>query len=83
MTQTRTTAAIAARQRSTEQMLDRVRHTITQMHRERAHITTAAVARRADVSRTFLYQNTVARALLSAAAQQGMSRPGSSGERTN
>jgi hypothetical protein len=44
---TRTTAAIAARQRSTDQMLDRVRHTITQMHRERAQITTAAVARRA------------------------------------
>jgi chromosome segregation ATPase len=66
---TRTTAAIAARQRSTEQMLDRVRRTITQMHRERARITTAAVARRADVSRTFLYQNTAARALLSAAAQ--------------
>jgi chromosome segregation ATPase len=71
MTQTtRTTAAIAARQRNTEQMLDRIRHTITRMHRERAHITTTAVARRADVSRTFLYQNTVARALLAAAARQ-------------
>ncbi len=71
MTQsTRTTAAIAARQRSTEQMLDRVRRTITQMHRERVRITTAAVARRADVSRTFLYQNTVARELLAAATQQ-------------
>jgi hypothetical protein len=71
VTQTaRTTAAIAARRRSTEQMLDRVRQTITQMRRERAHMTTAAVARRADVSRTFLYQNKVARALLAAAAQQ-------------
>ncbi|MFF4383941.1 DUF6262 family protein [Kitasatospora sp. NPDC001547] len=56
-----TAAAIAARRRTTDLMNVRVRQALTQMRRERAKITYAAVARRADVSRTFLYQNDDAR----------------------
>jgi chromosome segregation ATPase len=49
-------------------MLHRVDHALRQMRREHARITVAAVARRADVSRTFLYQNQQARALITTAA---------------
>jgi predicted nucleic acid-binding Zn-ribbon protein len=41
---------------------------LQQMRRERAAVTSAAVARRAGVSRSFLYQNAEARALVTAAA---------------
>jgi hypothetical protein len=61
---TRTKAAIQARQASTEQMLHRVRDTLRQMRRDHIPVQTAAVARRAEVSRTFLYQNDQARKLL-------------------
>lgn len=64
----RTAAAHAARQATVETMLDRVREALRQMRRERAAITVAAVARRADVSRTFLYQNAEARTLVAEAA---------------
>jgi hypothetical protein len=40
------------------------------MRRERAVISVAAVARRAGVSRTFLYQNADARALVAAATDE-------------
>jgi hypothetical protein len=66
----RTRAAIQARRAVAEAMLDRVRDALRHMRRERARITVAAVARRADVSRTFLYQNTDARALITEAAAQ-------------
>ena len=49
-------------------MIQRVDRALQQMRRERAPITSAAVARRADVSRSFLYQNADARALVTAAA---------------
>jgi predicted nucleic acid-binding Zn-ribbon protein len=64
----RTSAAIQARRASTEQMLQRVRDALRQMRRDHVAIQTAAVARRADVSRTFLYQNDEARKLLADAA---------------
>lgn len=64
----RTAAAIDARRATTEEMLQRVRQAIRQMGREHAAITTAAVARRAHVSRTFLYQNTHARQLISSSS---------------
>jgi hypothetical protein len=71
----RTTAAIQARRTTVDGMLDRVRDTLRRMRRERAHITVAAVARRADVSRTFLYQNSQAHELVTAAmAAQGDQR---------
>jgi chromosome segregation ATPase len=66
----RTSVAIQARRATTEAMLHRVREALRQLRRERAHVTVAAVARRADVSRTFLYQNTDARALITEAAGQ-------------
>jgi chromosome segregation ATPase len=66
----RTTAAIQARRGTTEAMLHRVREALRQMRRERARITVAAVARRAGVSRTFLYQNTDARTLVTDAAAE-------------
>ncbi len=65
---TRTKAAIQARQASTEQMLHRVRDALRQMRRDHIPVQTAAVARRAAVSRTFLYQNEQARMLLAEAA---------------
>jgi hypothetical protein len=56
-------------------MLDRIRDTLRQMRREHAKITVAAAARRADVSRTFLYQNPAARQLVEEAATAPTTRP--------
>jgi chromosome segregation ATPase len=64
----RTGAAIQARRAVTDQMLQRISQVLRQMRRERAQVTVAAVARRAGVSRTFLYQNHQARSLITAAA---------------
>jgi hypothetical protein len=61
---TRTKAAIQARRNNTEQMLQRVRDALRQMRRDHIPAQTAMVARRAQVSRTFLYQNEQARKLL-------------------
>jgi len=60
----RTAAAIQARRHDTEHKLQRVREAITVLRRQKAPITPAALARRAEVSRTFLYDNTDARALV-------------------
>jgi chromosome segregation ATPase len=51
-------------------LVQRVEQALRQIRRERAQVSVAAVARRAAVSRTFLYQNPRARALITAAAQQ-------------
>lgn len=51
----RTQAAIQARRGKAEQMLKRVRDTLRQMRSDNMLIETATVARRAEVSRTFLY----------------------------
>ncbi|WP_405605582.1 DUF6262 family protein [Streptomyces sp. NBC_01410] len=53
----RTAAALAARRQRTEATLQRVREAIARLRREKAQVSVAAVARRADVSRTFLYDN--------------------------
>jgi chromosome segregation ATPase len=66
----RTAAAIQARRVSAAQMLQRITQVVRQMRREHAQVTVAAVARRASVSRTFLYQNAEARALIASAARQ-------------
>jgi Family of unknown function (DUF6262) len=63
-----TAAAIEARREASAKMLQRIDQAVRQMRREGARITVAGVARRADVSRTFLYQNDKARALISAAS---------------
>ena len=60
----RTVAALEARHAAAAVMLDRVRDALRQMKREHAKVTVASVARRADVSRTFLYQNAEARQLI-------------------
>lgn len=58
----RTAAALEARRRNTQAAITRVQDAITRLRRERTPVTVAAVARRADVSRTFLYDNAEARA---------------------
>ncbi|WP_127357128.1 DUF6262 family protein [Actinacidiphila soli] len=63
----RTAAALAARRHKTETALQRVREAITRLRREKAQVSVAAVARRADVSRTFLYDNSEARAAIATA----------------
>jgi uncharacterized protein DUF6262 len=70
----RTAAALAARRRSTETALQRVREAVTRLRRERAQVSFAAVARRADVSRTFLYDNPEARAAVSSAMAEAGER---------
>ncbi|GAA4729965.1 DUF6262 family protein [Phytohabitans rumicis] len=63
----RTEAANHARQQSTRNKLDRIEATLRTMHRERTPVTYPAVARRAGVSRTFLYQNADAKKLVTTA----------------
>lgn len=60
----RTAAAIAARRQDTDQKLQRVRAAIAALRRQKVTISSAGVARRAGVSRTFLYENSDARALV-------------------
>jgi hypothetical protein len=70
-----TEAALTARRRSTEAALGRVRDAIARLRREKTQVSVAAVSRRADVSRTFLYGNPDARAAVAAAiAQAGEQR---------
>lgn len=66
----RTSAAIAARRHTTELSLSRVQHALTRMRGEQAPVTASEIARRASVSRTFLYQNPQARALVAQACGQ-------------
>ncbi|MEY9940471.1 DUF6262 family protein [Streptacidiphilus sp. MAP5-3] len=63
-----TGAAIAARRRASEDLVERVRTALASMRRDRTPITVAALARTAQVSRTFLYQNHQAKALIEQAA---------------
>ncbi|GAA3654843.1 hypothetical protein GCM10022224_017320 [Nonomuraea antimicrobica] len=71
----RTAAALNARRRTTQAALKRVHDALTQLKREKAQPSVAAVARRAGVSRTFVYDNSEARAAVSAAlAQAGEQR---------
>ncbi|WP_432246663.1 DUF6262 family protein [Streptomyces sanyensis] len=70
----RTAAALAARRRRTETALQRVHETIGQLRRKKAQVSVAAVARRADVSRTFLYDNPEARAAVSTAMTEAGGR---------
>lgn len=65
-----TEAALAARRRSTEAALGRVRDAITRLRREKTQVSVAAVSRRADVSRTFIYSNPGARAAVADAITQ-------------
>jgi hypothetical protein len=70
----RTAAAVAARRHSTQVALGRVCDVLARMRRERTPVTIAAVSRRAGVSRTFLYSNSEARALLADATADTRAR---------
>ncbi|WP_331755819.1 DUF6262 family protein [Streptomyces sp. NBC_01643] len=63
-----TAAAIAARREQTKIKLDRVQKAIGQLRRERGRLTVRAIAERAGVSATFLYENYDARNLVQQAA---------------
>ncbi len=67
MTPDRTSAAIQARRRATEQKLQEVRDAIAELRRQKTPLSYPAIARRAGVSRTFLYENPSARTLTSQA----------------
>jgi Family of unknown function (DUF6262) len=70
-----TAAALEARRATTQAAHQRVHHVLAQMRRDKAPITVAAIARRAAVSRTFLYTNPEARAAVAdAAAASGLQR---------
>ena len=68
-TRERTAAAIEARRQTTKTMLQRVQDAISVLRRQKKPITCAAVARKAEVSRTFLYENSDARSLVADAAK--------------
>ncbi|WP_406486516.1 DUF6262 family protein [Streptomyces sp. NBC_01563] len=70
----RTAAALAAPRHKTETALKRVREAITRLRREKAQVSVAAVARRANVSRTFLYDNPEARAVIASAIAEAGER---------
>jgi chromosome segregation ATPase len=63
----RTAAAVAARRGQSQAALKRVAEAIARLRREKTPVSVAAVARRAGVSRTFCYENTEARAAITAA----------------
>lgn len=65
--QRRTAAANAARRAATEAKVQHVRDAIAQLRKAKTAITYPAVALRAGVSRTFLYENPNARALVTGA----------------
>ena len=66
----RTAAALAARHRVTQAALGRVRDTIARLRREKTPVSVAAVARRAGVSRTFLYTNADAKTAVAEAIRE-------------
>jgi chromosome segregation ATPase len=74
--QPRTAAALAARQRRTQASLERVAEALTRLRRNKMPITVAAVARRAEVSRTFCYENAEARAAITTASVAAEERRG-------
>ncbi|MFD2692024.1 DUF6262 family protein [Streptomyces phyllanthi] len=76
MSTPRTDAAVRARRQATQEMLQRLQTALAAMARDDTPVTVAAVARTARVSRTFLYQNQQARALVEQATRRGRSQPG-------
>jgi len=72
----RTAAAISANKERTQATLQRVHQALAGLRRDHTRVTVAAVARRAGVSRTFLYGNPEARTALAAAAAADGPPPG-------
>ncbi|MFG2425953.1 DUF6262 family protein [Streptomyces sp. NPDC048448] len=83
MTTSRTDAAVQARRQATQEMLQRLQTALAAMARDHTPVTVAAVARTARVSRTFLYQNRQARALVEQATRTSSSHPGISNSRSH
>jgi hypothetical protein len=73
----RTVAALAARRRTTQAALGRVNDSITRLRREKTPISVAAIARHADVSRTFLYTNPDAKTAVAEASRNMVSNANS------
>ncbi|MGZ9935813.1 DUF6262 family protein [Streptomyces sp. NC-S4] len=69
-----TEAAIAARRQQTTDKLRQVEKAIAQLRRERVRLAVRAIAERAEVSATFLYENAEARALVQQAVAASKSR---------
>lgn len=69
-----TAAALAARQRQTREKLGQVEKAIGQLRRERGRLTVKAIAGRAGVSATFLYENPEGRILVKNAVADSRSR---------
>ncbi|MFB7648075.1 DUF6262 family protein [Streptomyces sp. NPDC056084] len=74
MTPHATTAAIEARRRQAAQKLEQVESAIGQLRRERGRLTVRAIAQRAGVSATFLYENPKARSLVNSAVDASRTR---------
>ncbi|MGA4864258.1 DUF6262 family protein [Streptomyces lavendulocolor] len=70
----RTSRALEVRRQKTAAGLARIKDVLEQMAKKRTPITMAAVARTADVSRTFLYEHAAARALVEEAMNQAAGR---------
>jgi cell division protein FtsL len=70
----RTSRAREVRRQKTEAGLARIKDVLDQMIKSRVPITMAAVARTADVSRTFLYEHAEARGLVHKAMSQAAGR---------
>jgi hypothetical protein len=70
----RIAAATAARRRAAQDALGRVHDAVRQIRREKAQPSAAAVARRAGVSRSFIYDNPEARAAVAAALAEAGER---------
>jgi small-conductance mechanosensitive channel len=69
-----TEAALAARHRTAEAAIRRVHDAITRLRREKAQPSVAAVARRAGVSRSFIYGNPEARTAVATALAEACER---------
>ncbi|MGI5445759.1 DUF6262 family protein [Streptomyces sp. CA-243310] len=78
-----TGAAIAARRQQTRDKLGQVEKAIAQLRRERSRITVRAIASRANVSSTFLYDNPAARTLVHNAVAVSKSRHDQASEETH
>lgn len=76
-------AALAARRQQTQDKLRQVEKAIAQLRRERGRITVRAIAARANVSPTFLYDNAAARTLVHSAVNASKSRHDQASEETH
>jgi chromosome segregation ATPase len=70
----RTAQALQARQQRTEASLRRIADAVAHLEKTRTPITVSAVARHADVSRTFLYEHAQARTLVEEATRRASGR---------